>query len=221
MAQGAKVRSIDAVGTFSAALKNFEEEASSALTSVEMEVRRALEWIHQDRKEFWKREVRRRQDKVAEARGDLQRCLTYRATDELPSCHDEKIALEKAKRRLRVAEEKVQIVRHWARVLDHEAHELKGSMNQLAHWLQVDHPQAVAALDRMMSSLSAYVGLETSVQSDAGNEPFSRPSGLTDATTGESERNEDQRDESSVTSGTSDQREDEHPSSEGNQEPSE
>lgn len=195
MARGAKVRSIDAVGTFSAALKNFEEEATGALTSLDMEVRRALEWIHQERKEYWKQQVRRRQDKVAEARGDLGRCMTYRSTDERPSCHEEKIALEKAKRRLRVAEEKVQVVRHWARVLDHEVHEFRGSMNQLAHWLQVDHPQSVAALERMMSALSAYVGLEPSVQSDAGG-AMSRTSEPADATSGESERDEDEEDRS-------------------------
>jgi exonuclease VII large subunit len=196
MSRGAKVRSIDAVGTFSAALKNFEEEATGALTSLDMEVRRAMEWIHQERKEYWKHQVRLRQDKVAEARGDLERCLTYRSTDEEPSCHDEKIALEKARRRLRVAEEKVQIVRHWGRVLDHEVHEFRGSINQLAHWLQVDHPQSVAALERMMSALSAYVGLESSVQAEFGGGPISRTSEPADATSGESERDEDQEDES-------------------------
>ena len=205
MARGAKVRSIDAVEAFSASLKNFEEEASGALTSLDMEVRRALEWIHQERKEYWKQQVRRRQDKVGEARGDLERCMTYRSTDEQPSCHDEKIALEKAKRRLRAAEEKVQIVRHWARVLDHEVHEFRGSMNQLAHWLQVDHPQSVAALERMMSALSAYVGLESSVQSDAGGESTSRASEPADATSGKSERDEDHEDRSPTAADPSDE----------------
>jgi len=208
MARGAKVRSIDAVGTFSAALKNFEEEASGALTSLDMEVRRALEWIHQDRKEYWKQQVRRRQDKVGEARGDLERRMTYRATDEQPSCHEEKVALEKAKRRLRVAEEKVQIVRHWARVLDHEVHEFRGSINQLAHWLQIDYPQSVAALERMMTALSAYVGLESSVQSDAGGGPMSRTSEPADATSGESGPDEKEEDRSATSADSSDQPDD-------------
>ena len=220
MARGAKVRSIDAVGTFSAALKNFEEEASGALTSLDMEVRRALEWIHQERKEYWKQQVRRRQDKVAEARGDLERCMTYRSTDEQPSCHEEKIALEKAKRRLRVAEEKVRIVRHWARVLDHEVHEFRGSMNQLAHWLQVDHPQSVAALERMMSALSAYVGLESSVQSVADGGPMSRASEPADATSGESERDEDREDGSPTTDDPSDEPDDRRRSSDDEKESS-
>ena len=205
MARGAKVRSIDAVGTFSAALKNFEEEASSTLGSLNMEVRRAVEWIQHERPEYWKRQVRRRQDLVAEARGNLERCMTYRASDERPSCHDEKIALEKAKRRLRVAEEKVQIVRHWARVVDHEVHEFRGSINQLAHWLQVDHPQSLAALERMMSALSAYVGLKSSVLSDAEGESMSRASEPADATSEKSERDEDREDRSATTAESSDQ----------------
>jgi len=208
MARGAKVRSIDAVGTFSAALKNFEEEATGALTSLDMEVRRALEWIHQERKEYWKQQVRRRQDKMAEARGDLERCLTYRSTDEQPSCHEEKIALEKAKRRLRVAEDKVQIVRHWARVLDHEVHEFRGSINQLVHWLQVDHPQSVAALERMMSALSAYVGLESSVQSDTAGGPMSRTSEPADAASGESGPDKKEEDRSATSADSLDQSDD-------------
>ena len=220
MARGAKVRSIDAVGTFSAALKNFEEESTGVLTSLDMEVRRALEWIHHDRKEYWKQQVRRRDDKVAEARADLARCLAYRSTDEQPSCHDEKIALEKAKRRLRAAEEKVQIVRHWTRVLDHEVHEFRGSINQLTHWLQVDHPQSVAALERMMTALSAYVGLEPSVQSDAGGGPMSRPSEPADATSGESERDEDEEDRSPRAADASDQSDDRHRSSDDEKESS-
>lgn len=192
MARGAKVRSIDAVEAFSASLKNFEEETSGALMSLGMEVSRALEWIHHERKEYWKQQVRRRDDKVAEARGDLARCMTYRSTDERPSCHDEKIAVEKAKRRLRVAEEKVQVVRHWSRVVDHEVHEFRGNINHLSHWLQVDHPQSVAALERMMSALSAYVGLQSSVQSDAGNTPMSRASEPVDRTSAESERDDEE-----------------------------
>ena len=191
MARGAKVRSIDAVGTFSASMKNFGEEATGALTSLDMEVRRALEWIHHDRKEYWKRQVRRRQDKVAEARGDLERCRTYRATDDRPACHEEKIALEKAKRRLRVADEKVLIVRHWAQVLDHEIQEFRGPINQMSHWLQVDHPESVAALERMISVLDAYVGLGSSVGPDAGAEPMTRASEPADTSSRTSDPDEE------------------------------
>ena len=208
MAKGARVKSIDAVATFSAALKNFEEEASGALTSLDMEIRRALEWIHHERPAHWKLQVRHRQDKVAEATGELERCLTYRSTADRPSCHEEKIALEKARRRLHAAEEKVPIVRHWAQVVEHEVHTLRGSVNQLDHWLQVDHPQSVATLERMMSALSAYVGLESSVQSDAGEGPMSRTSEPAEATSGGAERDEDQEDQSSTTTDASNRTDD-------------
>ena len=65
---------------------------------------------------------------------------------------------------------------------------------------------------------SAYVGLESTVQSDAGNEPMSRPAEPADVKAGESPREED---ESSGTSVTPDQPEDQTRSVDGDEEASE
>lgn len=165
MARSAKLTSVDAVGRFAAAMISFEEETSGALTSLDLAVHRIHEWIHHDRPNYWKQEVRRRRDRLAEARVDLERCMAYRATDERPSCHDEKVALETAKRRLRSAEEKTEVVRHWARVIDRELFEFRGSLAQLSQWTHADYPKALAALERMAAALESYVALESSAES--------------------------------------------------------
>ena len=85
MARSAKLTSVDAVQQFAAALVLFDEEASGALTSLDLSVHRIHEWIHHDRPSYWKHEVRRRREKLAEARVDLERCMAYRSTDERPS----------------------------------------------------------------------------------------------------------------------------------------
>jgi len=159
MAEGrsAYVTSIDALRELAAALRSFSEEGTSALWDLDVEVNRAVQWVQQDQKEYWRDRARRGWDEVAEARNDLERCLIIHAGEERPACHEERVALERAKRRLQVAQEKVEAVRHWSRVLDHELNELRGGIAPLSEWLEIDAARALALLDRMAGALELYV----------------------------------------------------------------
>jgi len=159
MTRYANLTSVDAVRLLAAALRSFEEDAGGALADLQMQINRVLEWIHHDRKEYWAERVRRGHQEVAEAKQNLERRLIYRATEERPSCREEKAALEKAKRRLEVAQEKVRAVQHWAHSLEHEIRDFRGSISQLAGWVQTDLPRACALLQRMSLALDAYVNL--------------------------------------------------------------
>ena len=162
MTRFAKLTSIDVVRAMAAALRKFEEEAGSSLADLQMDVNRVHQWIHQDRKQYWAEQVRRGYQEVAEAKATLERRLIYRATDERPSCREEKANLEKAKQRLRTAQDKVQVVKQWTNTLEHEIREFRASIAQLADWLQSDLPHAVALLQRMRDALDDYVNLESS-----------------------------------------------------------
>ena len=162
MPRFARVTSIDALQAMSAALECFHADARSALDELEMQIRRALQWINHDCREYWTQEVRRGFERVAEARVQLQQALTFRRVGEhQPSCVDEKKALEQAKRRLQTAQGKVEAIRHWAVVIERAVNEYRGSRAGLVNWLDADLPQAVAALKRMREALESYVALET------------------------------------------------------------
>jgi exonuclease VII large subunit len=157
----ARVKSIDALQAMTAVLERFRGEAGAALDDLAMEVRRALEWIHHDCKEYWVQEVRRGWERVAEARVRLQQAMTIRRIAEhQPSCIDEKKALEQAKRRLQLAQEKVAAVQHWAHAVDRIVKDYQASRSQLTNWLDADYPQALAALRHMMEALEMYVAME-------------------------------------------------------------
>jgi hypothetical protein len=161
MARRAKVTAIDALQAMSVALERFRGDAVAALDELDMEIRRALEWIHHDRKDFWTEEVRRGWERTAEARLQLQQAQTFKSVgDHRDSCVDEKKALERAKRRLDVAQEKVVAVRHWRNVIDRAVNEYRAARAQLGNWLDADEPKAVAELRRMSQALSAYVATE-------------------------------------------------------------
>lgn len=160
MGQAARVTSIDAVREMAAAIASFRGEASAALDELDMEIRRALEWILHDRKEYWADEVRRGGQRVTEARIQLQQAqMSRRIADHEPSCFDEKKLLERSKRRLEVALAKVEVVRHWAGVIEHAVNEYRASRGQLTGWLDADVPRGLAALARITEALESYVAV--------------------------------------------------------------
>ncbi len=160
MQRSARVKSIDAVEALSAAMGVFGEEATAALESLEMEIRRAVEWIQHDRKEYWAARVRRGYENLAEARHDLERCKLRHLNEDRPSCYEQKQAIEKAKRRLRTAREKVEAVRRWSQTIGRAVIEYRGTVTQMTGWLQADLPRAMAGLGRMSAALESYVHME-------------------------------------------------------------
>ncbi len=157
----ARLTRIDAVEEMVAAVDAFRNEAIAVLEGLDMDVRRALEWIHDDRRVHWDHEVRRGWDRITQARIQLQQARTMRRVgDRDPDCPDEKKALDRAKRRLETAQQKVEAVRSSAREIDQAVNDYRGAKTPLASWLESDSLKAIAALRRMMENLETYVAMQ-------------------------------------------------------------
>jgi len=168
----ARLTRIDAVGEMAAAVDAFRNEAAAAVESLDMEVRRVLEWIHHDRHDHWDHQVRRGWERITEARVQLQQAMTARRIGEHdPACIDEKKALARAKQRLEIAQEKVEAVRHCTRVIDHAVDEFRGARTPLSIWLESEAPKALAALRRMMDNLEDYLAQQAPSGSSVGATP--------------------------------------------------
>ena len=157
MDEQAHVTKVDALGDFRAALLKFQSDAADAPDQLRMEVERADQWLEHDRPTFWRNEVKANSDRVAEARLDLERCRMRKIDGEPPACYDEQKALAAAKRRLAISEEKVEAVRAWRQQVAHESVEFAGRQGQLSNWLQADLPRTVAALERRIAAIDAYL----------------------------------------------------------------
>jgi hypothetical protein len=158
MADAAKVGSIDAIREFREALGTFIEDSRNALTSVEMENRRLNEWVKNTQRLFWLNEVKRRREKMNEIRGELHRRKLSGAGDT-----EAKEQVRIANARLRVSEEKVEVVKKAAPVLQHAIDEYLGLARPLGDMLTGDLEHAMALLQHMADALDAYI--RTSTQS--------------------------------------------------------
>lgn len=154
----ANVNSIPAVDDFRAALGTFAHESRQALSMIDMEVRRSLQWLCHDQPQYWQHEVRRWGEAVNSAKLELQRCRTFKAVgDYVPACTEEKKQLARAQERLRHSEIKFETTRRWARQIQHEVNEFEGRLSQLTSVLDGDLPRAIGTLERMLRALDTYV----------------------------------------------------------------
>jgi hypothetical protein len=161
MARSAKLTSIDAVREMAVAMINFGDEAIQALDELDINVRRALDWIEQDRKKFWAHEIRRGWERYNEARTEYEKAKTYRKVgDDSPSCRQERKIMEQAKRRVQTAEEKERVLPRWEHSIKHGVQELHGMQMQLANWLRNDLPRSISMLEHMAAALQRYAAVQ-------------------------------------------------------------
>jgi hypothetical protein len=159
MSTPANVHSLEAIHAVRTALGSFADQVSEALTELEGEMRRVKEWLELDRPRYWRTQVRLAIDGVHEAQQALQRCLMFPVGNERPSCHEERAALKKAQARQAYCEAKLERVRHWQRSVQHELFEYEGRISQLQRVVEVEAPQAMGVLAKIVRHLEEYQSL--------------------------------------------------------------
>ncbi len=179
MAKGARVISIDAIRTFRSHLCTYIEEASVALTDSHADVQRTVHWIKHDRVRFWQGEIRRRSEKVAQAKSELYRAQLA-SRDERPSCVIERKALARAEQRLAEAQTKFGNSKKWALELERESMLYRGQCQRFSGALTGDLPRAVALLEQSANRLEEYVQLRAPTTPDV---PSEQESVVTETTT--------------------------------------
>ena len=156
MAKSAHLTSTEAVAALRASLLQFAEEANNALTALQLEGRRPIDWIEQDRTMYWPREMRKASDRLAEARLELQRCEMTISGEERRGCIQEKKNLQKAKARLEFTEQRIAAVRRWKFLMKKAVAGFEVQLSKLGRYLENDIPLAAAELQRMTLALEAY-----------------------------------------------------------------
>ena len=157
MSQGAQVGSVAAIEAFQAALAKYIDDSKQALTMIDLEIRRAVDWVRIDRAEHWKHEIRRSGEALNRAKDEYHRCISFKSMEGYtPSCVDERKAIQRAEQRLKEAEQKAEAVRKWTRAMQHELNEYAGRIVQFNAALDGDIPKALATLGRILDTLERY-----------------------------------------------------------------
>ena len=153
----ANVTSVESLRSLKAALVKFCADVEAALVALELEARRPVEWVEGDRARYWPQQARRASDAVNEARQALARCEQKVSQEDVRSCYDERKALEKARRRLELAEDRTRSVRRWSVEIQKAAEEFTMQAARLRNYLETDLAKGIASVERMSAALDRYV----------------------------------------------------------------
>lgn len=154
----ARVSSIEALAAWKEAVCLFGDAGKNALCSAELEVRRAFDWLEEQRK-HWQVEVRRREELVLQAKNELTRRKMMPIIGKHPDTTEQEKALRKAQMLLAEAEEKVESCRRWAGELRRAVEEYEGTARQLSSWLEADLPRECAKLEQRIVALEQYASM--------------------------------------------------------------
>src|SRR6185312_6102618 len=155
----ADVRSIAAVIDWRADLTNYGDLLSEAMAGVDLELRRAGEWL-EEQLARWRRAVRDCEEELVRAKAELSQRKFPTWDGREPDCTVQEKNLRLAKARLEHAEEKVETVRRWIGRLPKLIDEMfTGPSRRLKSMLEADIPNALAELGRRIALLESYAGL--------------------------------------------------------------
>ncbi len=158
MAEYARVTSIDAMRRFKAALADFGEAAGLALSEAQSDVQRTVGWLTNDRMVHWKHELKRRTERLNLAKSELFR-KQLESNDTRTSAVVERKNVQKAEALVQEAEQKIANVKRWKAVLERELMLFRAQCSQVSGVVSADVPATIARMDKMISSLEAYISI--------------------------------------------------------------
>jgi hypothetical protein len=182
MPESAKVTSLEAIESFRARLIIYRDKAARVLDEVSDEVTRARIWLETDRPVFWQNQIRRLTRELEQAQQELFSAQLSGLRD---ASYAQQANVQKTRRAIAGAEERLKLVKQWQRQFDQRVESPARQVEKLRHLLGHDLGLAVAWLNEMTKTLSAYADL-----SPTGTAPAKTPAGsASEATTAEGEPN--------------------------------
>jgi hypothetical protein len=160
MSERAHVRSVQAIESFRAQLILYLGKARAAVEEVSEELVRTRSWLENEQRTRWEGECRRRERLLDEAQQELFSAKLSRVQTQTAA---QVLAVEKARRALRQAEEKRDAVKRWTREFGNRAEPLGKQVEQLLTFLSTDMGKGVAYLGFVIQALEAYASVQPGI----------------------------------------------------------
>jgi hypothetical protein len=154
--KSASIDTPDIIRDFRKQFITFDHECRRALSGVNSDVNKTVEWLRRDQPSFWKKELRSCEELVRQARSEYLRAKNAPRQVRRPSHIEERAVLEKAERRRDDARKKMEATKRWAGILESKVEKIMGPILSLSSLLDDLTPKAVNRLDRMIESLDEY-----------------------------------------------------------------
>lgn len=170
----AEVSSIDAIADFRSALLIYISKVRPLLDDSADEVFRTREWLRVTQRVHWENQIRIRTRELADAQ---QALFSAEMAKLRPATNAELIAVQKARRALSEAEEKVRIIKGLTASFEKEAVPRLKQIENLRSVVGTDLQEGVQFLDRIVDTLDRYIRTSTVHFTNPGTENASNIAG--------------------------------------------
>lgn len=152
----AKITSIETLDTFKSSLVVYMDKAGTTLDEVNHEVRRTRHTLHNEKLFYWKMELRKRNKTLDLARSEY---FSARLVNTGSGATGKQVAVRRATKAKREAEDKLRKIKKWCRNFDSEIEPLAKKIDSLRQSLLYELPKGVAFLEQAALTLSDYAGM--------------------------------------------------------------
>jgi len=156
MPDRAKVTSLEAIENFRAKLIIYRDKAGRVLDEVSDEAIRMRLWLENDQPAYWENQMRRLARELEQRQ---QEFFSAQMSGLREASYMQQLAVQKAKRAIRDAEEKLRVVRNWRRQFDHQVEPAARQVEKFRHTVSHEMGLAVAWLNELIKTLSDYAEL--------------------------------------------------------------
>jgi len=156
MPDRAKLTSLEAIQDFRTSLLVFLSKARPTLEEAANEVHRTRGWLDNDRRVFWESQLRRRRRKLEDAEAEL---FSQRLSKLQQVSMAQQAMVLKARREVEEAEEKLRVIKRWARDFENRTEPLLKQMEKLNNLLAVEVPNGSAYLAEIIDTIQKYADI--------------------------------------------------------------
>ena len=179
MAERANVTSVEALESFRASLLVYVDKVGITLDEIDDAVKRMRVWVQTEQPEFWRREIKR----LTRALEDAEQALfSSRLSGSPEPSAQERMNVNRYRRALRNADEKLKITKKWARNYDSIVEPLAKKLEVVRFMTTQRLPQGTEYLRQAANTLHSYAETVAEAQAAAN-----RPAPSSEAIDGESE----------------------------------
>ena len=161
MSNQANVTSVESLEIFRKAVLEFRSMAQRGLSGVNHDVSRLQQWVGEEQPMVWRARLRELQAAVDNARSDLERARISSSKGSANLLFEFRKALDRAKRKQTEAEERLELLKVWARRLEQKAMLMKSGLQPLSSLLDAEMNLLVARLSVLINHLDSYLRLPT------------------------------------------------------------
>ncbi|MDP6601014.1 MAG: hypothetical protein QGH76_01815 [Phycisphaerales bacterium] len=157
MHEQANVGAIEAIAELRGRCVEVAETIARTLDECVNQAARVLGWVQGPQAEHWKRQKRKREQKFASAKSDLERAKIAKPDADPRSFVDQQRAIRRAKSALEEADSKIRAIKLWSRELERHLTLFRGGVRSLSTSADIDLPNAARWLKNLESHLSGYL----------------------------------------------------------------